>query len=125
MSGLLPSGTVLVVEDDSFVRAMTRDVFSDLGCEVLDAYNAIDALAIAVQHPEIKLAFVDVRMPGEMDGVALAAVLHQTHPTLKVVLTSGHGRPGVEGFDFLPKPWHAKQIVDLLRTAMVPRSTAA
>src|SRR4051812_13195141 len=117
MTGLLPGGTVLVVEDDPFVRAMAKDMFSDFGCEVLDAYNAVDALALIAEHPEIKLAFIDVRMPGEMNGVALATVLHQTHPTLKVVLTSGYRPDGVDAFEFLPKPWRAGQIADLLQQA--------
>ena len=94
---------------------MARDIFENLGCQVLDAYNAAQALDIVAKHSEIRLVFADVRMPGEMNGVALARVLRASHPSLRVVLTSGSQPDGLSGVEYLPKPWNARQLQALLQ----------
>ena len=55
---------VLVVEDVPQIRATAVQMFQELGCEVFDAYNGYDALKILEAHPEIKVLFADVCMPG-------------------------------------------------------------
>lgn len=114
MDHSLRGSTVLVVDDDPLVRAMARDMFSGLGCTVLDAYNGTDALAMVWKHPEISLVFSDIRMPGDINGVTLAKLLHQIKPSLRVVLTSGTPPNGIGAFTFLPKPWAENQLAGLL-----------
>jgi CheY-like chemotaxis protein len=112
-----PAGTVLVVEDDPMVREMAREMFADLGCRVLDTYNASLALQMIRRHPDIRLVFADVRMPGAMNGVDLAKAVRAVHPSLRVVLTSGIQPDDLDGIEFLPKPWNPREI----RTLLQPR----
>jgi PAS domain S-box-containing protein len=83
-------GTVLLVEDDSGVRATTKALFQDLGYEVTEAANASAALSIVERDEPIALVFTDVIMPGGMNGVELANAITQRRPDLPVLLTSGY-----------------------------------
>ena len=103
--------TVLVVDDEPAVRAMAVDMLRALGLEVLDAYNGQDALRLLSQHPEIRLLFTDVRMPG-MTGVELAEAARRLRPNLKVIVTSAYvGEDIVPSSDlFVPKPFRLDQL---------------
>jgi CheY-like chemotaxis protein len=103
--------TVLVVDDEPAVRAMAVDMLRALGLEVLDAYNGQDALRLLSRHPEIRLLFTDVRMPG-MTGVELAAAARRLRPDLKVIVTSAYvGEDAVPSSDvFVPKPLRLEQL---------------
>lgn len=110
-----PSHTVLVVEDDPFVRAEAVELFRELGCRVLDTYHAEGALALLDQNPVIDILFTDVRMPG-MDGLSLAQQVRRRRPDIMVVLTSAYTPPiAIEPpMTFLPKPWRRPDLAALL-----------
>jgi two-component system cell cycle sensor histidine kinase/response regulator CckA len=103
--------TVLLVEDDSQVRELTRMVLTACGYSVLAA-DAGAALAMAEQHATtIRLLLTDVVMPG-MNGRELARQLVERNPAIKVLYMSGYteytiGRHGVlePGTYFLQKPF--------------------
>jgi CheY-like chemotaxis protein len=103
--------TVLVVDDEPAVRAMAVEMLRALGLEVLDAYNGQDALRLLSHHPEIRLLFTDVRMPG-MSGVELAEAARRLRPDLKVIVTSAYvGEDVVRSSDlFVPKPFRLEQL---------------
>jgi CheY-like chemotaxis protein len=103
--------TVLVVDDEPAVRAMAVDMLHALGLEVLDAHNGQDALRLLSRHPEIRLLFTDVRMPG-MTGVELAEAARRLRPDLKVIVTSAYvGEEIVPSSDlFVPKPFRLEQL---------------
>ena len=106
---------MLVVDDDPGVRAMAVDIFQSLGFTVYDTYNGSDALRIIAEHPEIRLLFADVRMPG-MTGTELAQRVRATRPDLKIVLTSGYvdGSP-IAGLPFIHKPYRICDLQAILR----------
>jgi CheY-like chemotaxis protein len=81
--------TVLLVEDDELVRATTREAMEEAGCQVVDARDGAEALAILRGEQKIDLLFSDVVMP-EINGLELARVAAQLRPDLKVLLTSGY-----------------------------------
>jgi CheY-like chemotaxis protein len=84
----------LVVEDDPFVHKVAVDFVIDASCEVFEAANADDAIAILEAHPEITALLTDIDMPGSMDGLKLAAVAKSRRPELVVIVVSGHRKPG-------------------------------
>jgi CheY-like chemotaxis protein len=109
--------TVLVVDDEPAVRAMAVDMLRALGLEVLDAYNGHDALRLLSQHPEIRLLFTDVRMPG-MTGVELAEAARRLRPDLRVIVTSAYVGEDVvppSGL-FVPKPFRLEQLAAAIDT---------
>lgn len=84
------SGTVLLVEDDSAVLAVARDMLSEIGYRVITAPDANAAIDILRQNKKIDLLFTDVVMPGGKTGVQLAAAAQELRPGIKILLTSGY-----------------------------------
>lgn len=124
---------VLVVDDEPLVRWLAVETLQDLGCEVLEAQDAKQALAIIERNPAIALLFTDVRMPGSMDGVELVRAAKAINPELRAVITSGgtgYGCAGgslIEGVPFLSKPYlpHALSAITLAELELRrPRPTA-
>jgi CheY-like chemotaxis protein len=99
--------TILVVDDEIFVRQMAVDAIEDAGYHVLEAGDADEALQCLETHADIAVMFSDIRMPGSMDGVGLAAMVEARWPNVAVILTSGHMHvddlPSTARF--LPKPY--------------------
>jgi CheY-like chemotaxis protein len=105
-------GTVLLVEDEAAVRALSTLALRSAGYDVVTAGDGEEALAVSRQHPaRIDLLVTDVVMP-KMSGRQLADRLTATHPPLRVLFMSGYVddtvlRHGVReaGVAFLQKPF--------------------
>jgi PAS domain S-box-containing protein len=112
--------SILVVEDDTFVRRFAVRELVRLGYSVFEAENGPAALELLSMTGPVDLLFTDVVMPGGLSGRRLADEVSQRHPSVKVLFTSGytdnaivhHGRldPGVH---LLAKPYRR---IDLART---------
>jgi len=113
------SEKILVVEDDATVLALTLDVLTGLGYQVVSATNANEALETIRSDTEIDLLFTDVVMPGGVNGLTLARSAREIRPGLRVLLTSGFVGEGriIEGREFplLDKPYEAAVLSSTLR----------
>ncbi len=118
-------GTILLVEDEDPVRAVNSRALSARGYTVLEAASGIEALQIvrAGEHT-IDLIVSDVVMP-EMDGPSLLREVRKHLPDLKVIFVSGYAEdafrknlPEGEAFNFLPKPFSLKQLVETVKKTM-------
>jgi CheY-like chemotaxis protein len=119
------SETILLVEDDEGVRALTRHALQSSGYTVLVAGEGQEALRIGQKRQEpIHLLVSDVVMPG-LGGRHLSERLRLLHPEMKVLFLSGYTddavvRHGVlEGeVNFLQKPFApavlARKVRDVL-----------
>ncbi|MBG9390307.1 hybrid sensor histidine kinase/response regulator [Caenimonas aquaedulcis] len=104
--------SVLLVEDNNDVAMGLIPLLEALGCSVTRvdrAAGALEWLAARTALPDLVLT--DVVMPGEMNGLALARHLRDTHPNLPVLLMTGYAEQldAIEkmGFEVLPKPCSA------------------
>jgi len=82
--------TVLVVEDEPLIRMAAVDMIQDAGLKVHSAANAAAAIALLERTPDVTLLFTDVNMPGTMDGIELAEVVHRRWPHVKLIVASAH-----------------------------------
>jgi len=80
---------ILVVEDDSLVRALAVDFLSELGLAAEEAGSAAEALN-KIADPDINALVIDVGLP-DQDGDAIAVGLRQSHPHLPIIIASGRG----------------------------------
>jgi DNA-binding NtrC family response regulator len=69
-------------------------------------------------HPEIAVLFTDIRMPGPMDGLELAACVHKLRPDIHLVVTSGHvviaDAVLPAGGTFVGKPYRLDQLIQVI-----------
>jgi CheY-like chemotaxis protein len=89
---VLPKGgeTVLMVEDEEGVRALTRHILQGCGYTVLDARDGAEAVRLVGQHRgRIDLLVTDVVMP-RMGGRDVAERVAALHPGVKVLFLSGY-----------------------------------
>jgi CheY-like chemotaxis protein len=84
------SETVLLVEDEASVRALSRVMLERAGYRVWDAANPVDAEALFARLGEsIDVLVTDVILPG-LTGPLLYQRLSQERPALKVLYMSGY-----------------------------------
>ena len=84
--------TILLVEDETFVREVASEVLRSAGYRVLTAKNAAEAArTYDFESGEVDLLLTDVVLPGE-SGRALAERLRQASPRLKVLLITGYAK---------------------------------
>mgnify|MGYP003946520521 CR=1 FL=1 len=104
------TGTVLVVDDQDFVRDVIRLSLEGAGYTVREAASPLDAIAQVRDDADIDLLVTDVVMP-EMDAFELAERLSREVPGLRVLYTSGYTDAGAEG-PFIQKPFTPAELVD-------------
>lgn len=116
--------TILLVEDEAFVRKVTGQVLESAGYAVLKASNAEEALWAFCRHEgAVHLLLTDVVMPGK-SGKVLAAELRTLCPEMKTIFISGYGetaeahtQPDSRVFD-LPKPFSVQSLMRKIRSVL-------
>ena len=79
---------VLVVDDETLIRMHAVSAIEDAGYTVYEAVDADHAIAIIEKHPDIRVMFTDVNMPGSMDGIMLAHYVRNRWPPIVIIVTS-------------------------------------
>ncbi|MEW6777145.1 MAG: GAF domain-containing protein [Bdellovibrionota bacterium] len=119
------SGTVLLVDDEAIVRAVTREMLEHMGFEVLVAPGGAEGIELFRQNPEkITCAIIDVTMP-YVSGLEVLREIRRMRPDARVILTSGYSQlesgSGADdaGADaFLQKPFTAVELAVKLRDVL-------
>lgn len=124
--GQVRQWTILVVEDEPWIRLITSDHLRDHGWTVLEADCASAAIAVLESGESVDLVFSDIQMPGEMDGVGFAQWLRQNHPAIRILLTSGGIRtvdPSICDDALIAKPYKYDFVVECIRQHLQPTGT--
>jgi signal transduction histidine kinase/ActR/RegA family two-component response regulator len=117
--------TVLVVEDDAFVRSYVDAQLKRLGYVTVLAANAAEAIKFVEDGAEFDLLFTDVILTGTMNGRDLADEIRRRKPSTKVMFTSGytenaiihHGRLD-RGVLLLAKPYRTSDLARMMRMTL-------
>lgn len=118
----LPSARVLVVDDESSVRRVVRQILERAGWKVAEAGTSAEAEAVVGGSDEqIDLLVLDLMLQGEEAGLVLARKLLKLRPGLPILFMSGYAdlearleeMPEVPT-DFIGKPM---SLTDLVRKA--------
>lgn len=128
----LPRGDgelVLVVDDEAFVRQITRQTLEAFGYRVMLASEGAEAVTLYAQHKnEVAVVLTDMMMP-VMDGASTIMVLRRMNPEVCVIAASGvtternalkAGDAGVK--HFIPKPYTADTLLTVLKKVLQKRS---
>ena len=109
--------TILVVEDEVLVRMVIAAKCREAGYCVIESISADEALVVLRSGANVSVVFSDVRLPGSIDGIALARLIRSELPDTKVILASGH-HPALspaEHDGFFPKPYDADSVIACIR----------
>ena len=110
--------TILYVEDEVLVRLATADELRAEGFTVIEAGTATEAMAVVQSSVRLDLLITDIRLPGTMDGVALAGLARKARPALKIIVASAYvpDWPAATYIDaFLGKPCDVARVVRRIR----------
>jgi two-component system, cell cycle sensor histidine kinase and response regulator CckA len=116
------SELILFVEDEAFVREVTREVLSSAGYTVLATRNASEALTQYAMHgTAVDLLLTDMILPGET-GRVLAERLRRWNPQLRVLFVTGYTEqmavPGQNGMECLAKPFSTTALLTKIRQVL-------
>ena len=121
--------TVLLVDDDPYVRRATLRSLNSFGYRVIEASSGPEALQVWTAHEgQIDLLFTDLVMPLGMDGRALAEALVARDPHLMVIFSSGYSDDFgseeftlIEDVNFLPKPYSLARLRAIVQRRLAER----
>jgi signal transduction histidine kinase/ActR/RegA family two-component response regulator len=124
----LPLGhgeTILLVEDDTALLALTHGLLDDLGYNVLTAHDGLEALVIEDEHDgDIDLLLTDVVMP-TFGGFELALAITETRPDTSIIFISGYAKNKfglpvelTENAQFLQKPVQPGRLAQVVRNEL-------
>ncbi|HEV7251954.1 MAG TPA: ATP-binding protein, partial [Mesorhizobium sp.] len=117
---------VLVVEDETAVRALVVEVLADLGYRALEAADGLSGLRVLESQQRIDLLVTDVGLPG-LNGRQLADAAREKRPGLKVLFMTGYAENAVinggflePGMELITKPFAIDALTQRMR-AMIER----
>ncbi len=118
------STTILVVDDDDQVRAVTTRILEDSGFDVASVASGGEALAWMAdpsRAARVELVLLDVSMPG-MSGPQTRMRLGEMAPRLPVVFLTGYAFEPQAGDTVLQKPITKVELVSAIRSVLGKRA---
>jgi DNA-binding response OmpR family regulator len=118
---------ILVVDDEKTIRMVLADAFNVQGYFVQTANDAQEALQ-ELEKTDFDLALIDLRMPGEIDGLGLLAQIREGWPQMIVIMLTAYAtmdsaitalRNGA--YDYLIKPTSITQILASVERGLAKR----
>lgn len=113
--------TILIVDDEEYIRDLLKEILSGDKYTVLEAANGPQAIDIfSTQRASVDLVLLDVILP-DMDGKEVYFQLKSIRPDIKIVIISGYSQTkvrqdlieaGVEGY--ITKPFEISQVQQLI-----------
>ena len=121
--------TVVVVEDEPLIRELALCELEDGGFEVVGFASADEAMGHLAHHGAgTSVLFTDVQMPGQLNGLDLAAIVARRWPAMLVLVTSGGTLVDPTRLpsraQFVAKPWRSEDIVGRIRRLAAPPAAA-
>jgi len=118
-------GTILIAEDEPMVRLSTVEMMKNMGYQVLEAPDGVEAVEQFRLHgAEISAVILDLTMP-RMDGREALREILKLQSGAKIIICSGyHEQEAMQGTEaqaiagFLPKPYRMKELQAILEKVL-------
>jgi two-component system cell cycle sensor histidine kinase/response regulator CckA len=119
-------GTIMIVDDEDFVRSFAKETLEKLGYEVIEAAGGQEAVSLySSGDGKIDLVILDLIMP-RMSGEETYRELKKRDDHVKVLISSGYGsgerteelmkESNIVGF--IQKPYNIIEIAETVKKAM-------
>jgi len=105
---------ILIADDHTFIRSGLQDNLKQIMPQavIFNADSATQALQLAAQNIDFRLAIVDLFMP-DMDGFAFLRKLCTNHPELPIIVISATDNPA-----------HVRKVLELGAMGFIPKSSS-
>jgi two-component system nitrogen regulation response regulator NtrX len=116
---------ILIVDDESDIRLLMAGILADEGYETREAADSTAALdAIRARRPS--LVVLDIWLQDSaLDGMEMLQVIRREHPSVPVVMISGHGNIETAvaaiklgAYDFIEKPFKSDRLLHIVERAI-------
>ncbi len=122
---LAGSGVILMAEDDTAVRQLTKQVLEDAGYTVIEAFDGEDVIIKFNENKDIiDLLLLDTVMP-KKDGKEAYGMISRIRPGVKALFMSGYSediihKRGIlqEGLNFIAKPVAPNALLKKIRQVL-------
>jgi len=109
---------IVHIEDDKLLQGILKKALKDYEPEInLQQFSSADsAISYLEQNDQpVDLFLIDVRLPGNLDGIEVARIIRNMHCLGAIIITSALTSPRREVLEslqceYVPKPWHVMDI---------------
>lgn len=77
---------ILVLEDESNIRSFVVINLKRAGYETIEAENGEEALELLKKNPDVRVALLDIMLPGEMDGFEVCRRIRATNSQMGIIM---------------------------------------
>jgi hypothetical protein len=117
--------TILLAEDETYVRDFIKEILTGYGYKVIEAIDGEDAIKVLHTHKDkIQLSLLDVIMP-KKNGEMVYQEIKKVSPHMKVIFISGYAtdilyKKGIieEGINFISKPMLPSELLIKVREVL-------
>ena len=125
-SAFAPKPKILVVEDEALVRELIVSELEEAGYDVVQAGDGAEAMAALAGDRLPDGLFTDIRLPGRLDGWAIAEAARQASERVVVVYATGFTADPpklVAGSTLLAKPYRPAAVIEEFRRLGLPAAS--
>ena len=116
---------ILVIDDNSDIRALIAGILKDKGFSVREAANFDQAL-IEINKKLPDIAIIDVKLDkGDNDGIELLTLIKKKDDEIPVIMISGHANVQMAvdslklgAFEFMQKPFSTERLLNFVNRAL-------
>ncbi len=116
---------ILIIDDEVDIRVLVSGILEDEGFQPREAADSDSALA-SIETRRPSLVLLDIWLQGsELDGLGILQVVKKDHPTVPVLMMSGHGTVETAvraiklgAYDFIEKPFKADLLILMVERAI-------
>jgi DNA-binding NtrC family response regulator len=119
---------ILIVDDEKDMRWLLSSFLKEDGYTIYEAEDCGDALSFLKKNSPPDLILLDLKMPGEMDGIDLLKEIKTTRPEIQTIILTGHGNIGsaveaikLGAYDYLSKPFENERLRLTIQRALENR----
>lgn len=116
---------ILVVDDEKDMRWLLSNILKEDGYTIYEAEDCGHALNLLKKDSPPDLILLDLRIPGEMDGIDLLKEIKTTRPEIQVIILTAYGNIGsaveaikLGAYDYLAKPFENERLRLTIKRAL-------
>ncbi len=113
--------SILIAEDDEISYRLMEAILKKTSTNLLRAFTGKTAVELVLEHPEISLVLMDLKMPG-MNGLEAAKEIKSFRQNLPIIAVTAHAETGAEHLalssgcdDYIVKPFNRDKLMALIQ----------